>query len=144
MNEYILSSRCLWLVCGGLGLALGAHTALADPAARAADPAARAAGLVVQADSSEITVTRVAQGSPVHIVSLARRVSYDDLNMNTPTASAELERRISNAAVEVCKRLDERFPDATPNGRACIEVAVKDALRKVHAGELNAQRKART
>jgi UrcA family protein len=134
MNENVLSSRCLWLVCGGLGLALSTNTALAD----------KAADLLVQADSSEITVTRVAQGSPVHIVSLARRVSYGDLTMNTPTASAELERRISNAAVEVCKRLDERFPDATPNGRACIEVAVKDALRKVHAGELNAQRKART
>jgi UrcA family protein len=100
--------------------------------------------LVVQADGSEITVTRVAPGSPVHVVSLARRVSYADLNMNTPTASAELERRISDAAVEVCKRLDERFPDATPHGRACIEIAVKDALVKVHAGELNAQRKART
>ena len=134
MNENVLSSRCLWLVCGGLGLALSTNTALAD----------KAADLLVQADSSEITVTRVAQGSPVHIVSLARRVSYGDLTMNTPTASAELERRISNAAVEVCKRLDERFPDATPNGRACIETAVKDALRKVHAGESNAQRKART
>jgi len=137
MNQNLLSSRGLWLVCGGLGLALGTHIALADPAARAAD-------LVVQADGSEITVTRVAQGSPVHIVSLARRVSYVDLNMNTPTASAELERRISDAAVEVCKRLDARFPDAKPNGHACIETAVKDALRKVHAGEKNAQRKART
>jgi UrcA family protein len=144
MNANVWSSRCLWLVCGGIGLALGTNTALADPAAGAADPAARAAGLVVQADGSEITVTRVAPGSPVHVVSLARRVSYADLNMNTPTASAELERRISDAAVEVCKRLDERFPDATPHGRACIEIAVKDALGKVHAGELNAQRKART
>jgi len=104
----------------------------------------KADDVVVQGNSSEITVTRVAQGSPVHIVSLARRVSYGDLNMNTPTASAELERRISDAAVDVCKRLDERFPDAKPNGRACIETAVKDALRKVHAGEMNAQRKART
>ena len=137
MNENVWSSRCLWLVCGGLGLALSTNTALADPAERAA-------GLVVQADGSEITVTRVAQGSPVHVVSLARRVSYVDLNMNTPTASAELERRISDAAVDVCKRLDERFPDAKPNGRACIETTVKDALRKVHAGETNAQRKART
>jgi UrcA family protein len=134
MNENVLSSGCLWLVCGGLGLALSTNTALAD----------KAADLLVQADGSEITVTRVAQGSPVHLVSLARRVSYADLNLNTPTASAELERRISGAAVEVCKRLDERFPDATPNGRACIETAVKDALRKVHAGELNARRKART
>jgi UrcA family protein len=134
MNENVLSSRGLWLVCGGLGLALSTHAALAD----------KAADLLVQADGSEITVTRVAQGSPVHVVSLARRVSYGDLNMNTPTASAELERRISDAAVEVCKRLDERFPDATPNGHACIETAVKDALRKVHVGEMNARRKART
>jgi UrcA family protein len=137
MNQNLLSSRGLWLVCGGLGLALGTHIAVADPAARAAD-------LLVQADGSEITVTRVAQGSPVHLVSLARRISYGDLNMSTPTASAELERRISDAAVDICKRLDERFPDARPNGRACIETAVKDALRKVHAGESNAQRKART
>jgi UrcA family protein len=144
MNENLWSSRGLWLVCGGLGLALGSNSALADPAAGVADPDARAAGLVVQADSSEITVTRVAQGSPVHVVSLARRVSYGDLNMNTPTASAELERRIGDAAVDICKRLDERFPDARPNGRACIETAVKEALRKVHAGESNAQRKART
>ncbi len=134
MNQNSLSSRGLWLVCGGFGLALGTTTALAD----------KADDVVVQGNSSEITVTRVAQGSPVHIVSLARRVSYGDLNMNTPTASAELERRISDAAVDVCKRLDERFPDAKPNGRACIETAVKDALRKVHAGEMNAQRKART
>jgi UrcA family protein len=134
MNENSLSSRGLWLVCGGLGFALSTHAALAD----------KAADLLVQADGSEITVTRVAQGSPVHVVSLARRVSYGDLNMNTPTASAELERRISDAAVDICKRLDERFPDATPNGRACIETAVKDALRKAHVGELNARRKART
>jgi UrcA family protein len=138
MNRHVLSSCGLWLVCGGLGLAQGTNTALADPTERAA-------GLVVQADGSEkITVTRVAQGSPVHVVSLARRVSYGDLNLNTPTASAELERRISDAAIDVCKRLDERFPDAKPNGRACIETAVRDALRKVHAGEMNAQRKART
>ena len=137
MNQNVLPSCGLWLVCGGLGFALGTNIALADPAARAAD-------VIVQANSSEITVTRLAQGSPVHVVSLARRVSYGDLNLNTPTASAELERRISDAAVDVCKRLDERFPDATPNGRACIETTVKDALRKVHAGESNAQRRAPT
>src|ERR1700680_3417115 len=132
MNQNLLSSRGLWLVCGGLGLALGTNFALAD----------KAADLLVQADGSEITVTRVAPGAPVHVVSLARRVSYGDLNMDTPIASAELERRISDAAVDICKRLDERFPDARPNGRACIETALKDALRKVHAGESNAQRKA--
>jgi UrcA family protein len=134
MNQIVSSSCGLWLVCGGLGLALGTSTALAD----------KTADLVVQANGSEITVTRLAQGSPVHVVSLARRVSYGDLNLNTPTASAELERRINDAAVDVCTKLDERFPDATPNGRACIETTVKDALRKVHAGEKNAQRRAPT
>jgi UrcA family protein len=134
MNQNVLPSCGLWLVCGGLGLALGTNIALAD----------NSADVIVQANGSEITVTRLAQGSPVHVVSLARRVSYGDLNLNTPTASAELERRISDAAVDVCKRLDERFPDATPNGRACVETTVKDALRKVHAGEKNAQRRAPT
>jgi UrcA family protein len=134
MNQNVSSSCGLWLVCGGFGLALGTGTALAD----------KTADLLVQANGSEITVTRLAQGSPVHVVSLARRVSYGDLNLNAPTASAELERRISVAAVDLCKRLDERFPDATPNGRACIETTIKDALRKVHAGEKNAQRRAPT
>jgi hypothetical protein len=55
-----------------------------------------------------------------------------------------LEKRISDAAVDICKRLDDRFPDAKPNGRACIEMAVKDALRKVHGDDVSAQRKART
>lgn len=131
MNQHTCG---IWLVSGVVGLALGANTALAD----------KATDLVVQSDSSVITVTRVAQGSPVHIVSLARRVSYADLNFNTPSASAELERRISDAAVEVCKRLDERFPEARPNGRACIETTVKDALRKVHAADMNSERKAKT
>jgi UrcA family protein len=134
MNHNVLFSRGLWLACGGLGLALGTDTALAD----------NSADLVVQSDGSVITVIREAPGSPVHLVSLGRRVSYGDLNFNTPAASAELERRISDAAVDVCKRLDERFPDAKPNGRACIASAVKDALRKVHVAETNAQRKART
>jgi UrcA family protein len=134
MNQNVLPSCGLWLVCGGLGLALGTSAALAD----------NTADVIVQANGSEITVTRLAQGSPVHVVSLARRVSYGDLNLSTPTASAELERRISDAAVDVCKRLDERFPDATPNGRACIETTVKNALRKVHSGEKNAQRRAPT
>jgi UrcA family protein len=134
MNQNVSSSYGLWLVCGGLGLALGANAALAD----------KTPDVVVQADSSTITVTRVARGSPVHVVSLVRRVSYGDLNLNTPTASVELEKRISDAAVDICKRLDDRFPDAKPNGRACIEMAVKDALRKVHGDDVSAQRKART
>jgi UrcA family protein len=67
-----------------------------------------------------------------------------DLNLDSPSASAELEKRISDAAVDVCKRLDERFPDSRPKGRACAEIAVKDALRKVHASEMAARRKART
>jgi UrcA family protein len=134
MNEKASSSSGFWLVCSGLGLALGTNTALAD----------KPADVVVRADSSAITVTQVARGSPVHIVSATRRVSYGDLNFNTPTASAVLEKRISDAAADVCRRLDERFPESTPSGRACAEIAIKDALRKVHDSEMAAQRKAQT
>lgn len=133
MKDSTSSSRGFWLVCSGLCLALGANTALADKT-----------DLVVQADNSPITVTQVARASPVHLVSLGRRVSYGDLNLNTPTASAELNKRISDAATDVCRRLDERFPESRPKGRACADSAIKDALRKVHAGEKAAQRKART
>lgn len=132
MNEKASFSSGFWLACSGLGLALGMNTALAD----------KPADVVVRADSSAISVRQVARASPVHIVSAARRVSYGDLNFNTPTASAELEKRISEAAVDVCRRLDQRYPDSTPSGRACAQIAVKDALRKVQASEIAAQRQA--
>ncbi len=133
MNVKTWSSGGFWLACSGLGLALGgANVAWAD----------NTVDLLVQADTSPIKVVRVAPGSPVHIVSLGRKVSYSDINFNSPTADADLEKRLSDAAVHVCQRLDESFPDSRPRGQTCAELAVKDALRKVHANELAAQRRA--
>ena len=130
MNEK--SSCKYWLACSAIVVGLGANAALAD----------KSLDVVVQADNSAITVKRVAPGSPVHVVSLARRVSYGDIDFNSPTADADLEKKISAAAADVCQKLDERFPDSKPSGRACTAIVVKDALRKVHANEMAAQRKA--
>ncbi len=128
MNEKASSSCGFWLAVSGFGLALSAGAALAD----------NTADVVVQADNSPITVTRAAPGSPVHLVSLARHVSYRDIDFNSPTADAQLQKRISAAATDVCRKLGESFPDSTPSGRACTEIAVKDALRKVHASKMSA------
>jgi UrcA family protein len=132
MNEKASSSCRVWLACAGFGTVFGANIALAD----------KPVDLVVQADSSVITVTKVALGSPVHLVSLSRHISYNDINFNSPTADVELEKRVSVAAADICKKLDERFPDSKPSGSACVAMAVKDALHKVRANEIAAQRKA--
>jgi len=124
-------SFSIWLACFGLGVSLGANVAVADNT-----------DLIVQADSSAITVTQAARMSPVHLVSLAERVSYRDINLNSATADVQLQKRIRDAAVDVCQKLDERFPQSKPSGRACVSLAVKDALRKVYSKEMVAQRKA--
>jgi len=125
-------SRGFWLVFSVVGFASSANLALAD----------KTADVVVQADNSTMTVTRVAPRSPVHMVSLGRPVFYGNIDLNSPSADQELQKRISNAAGDVCRRLDERFPDSEPRGRACVAIAVKNALQKVHDSEMAAQRKA--
>jgi len=132
MNHMASSSIGFWLAYSGIGLALGANVALAD----------KAADVVVQADSSAMSVMRVARGSPVHLVSLARSVSYADIDFNSPAADADLQKRIGEAAAELCRRIGERYPQSLPGNRDCTAIAVKDALRKIRAGELAAQRRA--
>lgn len=119
-----------WLACFGFG-AFSTNVAFADNT-----------DVVVQAASSAITVTQTARMSPVHLVSVAERVSYRDINFNSPTADVQLQKRIHDAVVDARQKLDERFPDSKPSGQACVALAVKDALRKVHADEMAAQRKA--
>jgi UrcA family protein len=132
MNEMTSISRALWLVCSGLGLAFGAAVAVAQ----------QTTDVVVQVDRPEITVRRAAPNSPVHVISLARHVSYADLNPNTPAGAAELKKRINDAAEDVCKRLDELYPDSRHGGRTCTEITVKNAMRKVRADAKAAERKA--
>ena len=127
----LLSSFGFWLAGIGFGASLGASVAAADDT-----------GVVVQGNSSAITVTQTARMSPVHLVSLTERVSYRDINFNSAAADVQLQKRIRDAAVDVCQKLDERFPDSKPSGQSCVALAVKDALRKVHAEELVAQRRA--
>jgi len=127
----LFSSFGFWLAGIGFGVSLGASVATADNT-----------DVIVQANSSAITVTQVARMSPVHLVSLTERVSYRDINFNSAEADVQLQKRIRDAAVDVCQKLDERFPDSKPSGQACVALAVKDALRKVHAEVLVAQRRA--
>lgn len=133
MNDKTSSSCAYWLAFFGFAVGLGANVAMAD---RSTD------AVVVQADNSAMTVTQVARMSTVHVVSVARRVSYGDINFNSPSADVELEKRIRDAATEACQRIDERFPQSSPSGRACVAIAVNDALRKVRANETAARRKA--
>jgi UrcA family protein len=131
-RKSLSSSFGFWLAGIGFGVSLCANVSFAD----------NADNVLVQASSTAITVTPVARMSPVHQVSIAQRVSYRDINLSSATADVQLHDRIQAAAVDICQRLDERFPQSKPSGRACVSLAVKDALRKVAAKETVAQRKA--
>jgi UrcA family protein len=131
MNEIASISRALWLACSGLGLALGAGVAVAQ----------QPIDVVAQAHHPEITVKRAAPNSPVHVISLARQVSYADLNPSTPAGAAELTKRINAAAEDVCKNLDAAYPETRLSGHTCTKIAVKDAMRKVRADAKAAERK---
>jgi UrcA family protein len=131
MNEITSISRVLWLVCSGLGLVFGAGVAAAQ----------QTTDVVVRADHPAITVRRAAPNSPVHLVSLTRHVSYADIDSSTPAGAAELKKRINDAAEDVCRRLDQLFPDSRPSGHTCTETTAKNAMRKMRADAVASERK---
>jgi UrcA family protein len=102
--------------------------------------AQQSADVIVQAERPEITIKMPVHGSPVKVISLAQHVSYGDLNLTTPAGAAELERRVTEAAAAVCRKLDKVYPDSRPKGHTCTEITVKDAMRKMHAASMAAMR----
>ncbi len=130
MNNKASVSRASWLVCSALGVAFGAGVAMAQPAA----------DVVVQADRPEIMVKTPVRGSVVKEISLAQHVSYADLNLTTPAGVAELEKRITEAAEVVCKKIGRIYPASRPKGHTCTEITVKDALHKVQTASIAALR----
>ncbi len=66
-------------------------------------------------------------GVEIMDASMSVAVPFADLDLATPGGVTELDRRVSAAADYVCKQLERRYPEGSPETRACAREAVRDA-----------------
>lgn len=117
------------------GLAIPGSSALAQEAAAAAPAAQPTAG------SLTVTAPRVlrgragpawAQGAPIEVVSLAKTVSFADLDLTTKTGVDEFNKRIMYAALDACNELEAQYPSnryvLVPATQNCPDTTATQAL----------------
>lgn len=68
------------------------------------------------------------RGMPDTVVSVSHQVSYADLDLATQKGDRQLEKRIDDAAVAVCKRIDTIQPPESIQDRSCVKKAVYNAM----------------
>ena len=71
-------------------------------------------------------------GIPVKNIALSYEVSLDDLDLSTSEGVAAAEKRINAAAIDACKELGSKHPDATPADEKCAKSAARAPLAKLH------------
>ena len=75
----------------------------------------------------------------VTTVKVSRDVSYQDLDLTTTDGKAQLETRVKDAAADVCKELDRRFPTSVyvPVGsnKDCVKNAIAEVMAEVKGVE---------
>ena len=67
-------------------------------------------------------------------ITLSRAVSYSDLDLSRPADAAELERRVKDAAHDVCNKLYRRFPrynSVISVDPKCAKDAISEAMASV-------------
>jgi UrcA family protein len=107
-----------------------------------AQRAPRTSGLPLQPPPADAVVGEVVIEAPKVVerqrygtigqeISMSVRVSYADLNMQSPDGVAELDRRIKVAANYVCTQLDRRYPEGAPELFYCAKNAVNGAEPQV-------------
>ncbi len=69
----------------------------------------------------------------IELLSLSAAVGYRDLNLRTPDGRTALEKRVRDAAQEVCQELDRKYPGGTPDVRTCARDAHASAKRQIDA-----------
>lgn len=84
----------------------------------------------------ELTTSAQAWGEDL----ATKTVKYDDLNLASTAGAKALYGRIRAAAREVCNRSAGSDPILRVGGRACMEKAIDNAVKKVDAPELTALR----
>lgn len=89
----------------------------------------------------EKSVGRTSTGIPILEVSLSYGVNVADLDPATHRGAYDLEKRVSDAAMDACKELGSRYPGATPSDAECAKAATDKAMAKVHELEAAAAKK---
>jgi UrcA family protein len=113
------------------------RTILAAALAGAALTAGDAA--LAQSEVSGVTVTapreigRTTIGAPIELVSMSARVRIKDLNLKTDKGAAELNKRVSDTARNLCEELEKLYPVGTPDAASCAKSAVARARGQVDA-----------
>jgi UrcA family protein len=94
------------------------------------------------ADTAEVTVQssrmvsstigRSSSGIPIVNVSLSYTVTAVGLDLASLAGAREFEKRVADAAMAACKEISQRYPDSSPDDRACAKAATDKAMVKVH------------
>jgi UrcA family protein len=126
--------------------ALAVAAGLSPAFAQKADP------VQTQASQEQITVVgpRVVRGRTrgvrrdthgmgyYDLLTMTRQVSYADLNLARSEDAKTLERRIDQAADEICEELANAPPTA-PKSADCVHRAIESAMKDVHAAMAKAK-----
>jgi UrcA family protein len=98
---------------------------------------------VVVTARREVTVTagQSYTGTPIEVISLARRVSYADLDISSASGAAELQKRVNDTAQAACKELDKLYPLTDKDSPACTKKAADAGLAQARAAIAAAPKK---
>lgn len=91
---------------------------------------------------SKKIISMSSSGVPTEEVTVTRRISYADLDLNTHAGTLALKRRVEEAARLACKQLDELYPLEQPAAPSCVKDALTAANSQVDAAIAAAQRTA--
>ena len=69
--------------------------------------------------------------SDVAKISISRGVSYADLDLSNSADVDAFKGRVREAAWDVCKQIDSRYPASASDLNECITTAAHDALQEV-------------
>jgi UrcA family protein len=87
------------------------------------------------------TVGHTMSGIPIKEMSLSYRISTAGLDLASHAGAMGLEKRVQDAAMEVCRELGKKYPDSTPNDADCAKEAADKAMVQVHELEAASAKK---
>ena len=119
---------------------------IAMPAAAVACAVVPAIAQEASQPSEQVTVfapyvvTKASTGptkSRVTTVTMSRNVSFEGLDLTSADGQATLESRVKQAAADVCKELDRRYPSTVSltENRNCVKQALDEAMIQVRGVE---------
>jgi UrcA family protein len=83
--------------------------------------------------SIDVQVERDTNGTASYkIFSLTYGVKIAGLDLTTAAGAADLEKRVNDAALAICKEIGRQYPESTPNDELCAKQAAKKSMVKAH------------